>query len=141
MADDTASDVSKTIDHIVDKAAAGLDQVTHMLAQHAPEAWRIAVHGVYAKGLATLVVGCVSLTASVVLITAATWAIIRAVAAEKEESDGSIPWLFFVVPVGAIGIIMMIISFSNLLDSDAWARVISPDGYLAQEMVTKAVGK
>lgn len=142
MADktDSASATADVINHAIDKASDGLSQVATALSKAAPKAWEVAVHGVYAQGAASITVAALCLLGWLIFWSLGIWGILRCRRTEEKSVDGS-PWLFLIIPAGFIGIVFLIAAGANGLNSDAWARIYSPDGYLAQQIITAAVSK
>lgn len=133
--DDKTSDTAKVINHAIDKASDGLTQIAHALSTAAPQAWALAVHGVFAKGMATLIVGGVFLVASAFF---AVWCLVFGRRGDWDSGDQTFVTVVAVM-CGSASVIMFVFALFNGTDSDAWARIISPDGYLAQSILTKAL--
>jgi len=132
------TDTADAINHLVDKASSGLDQISHALASHAPQAWLIVVKGAYAAGIASLIVGGFCL---VLLIIFGSMAVALAFAANKNFDRDDDSFVGGVCVAGAIlcflvGAGCFVGTAANLASSDSWARVISPDGYVAQQVLT-----
>ncbi len=129
------STTASVINHAIDKASDGLTQIAHALSSAAPQAWSLAVHGVYAKGLATLIVAAVFLVASAFFFM---WCMIFGRKGNWDSSDITFVTGFSVL-CGVASVAMFIFALCNAADGDSWARIISPDGYLAQSILTKAL--
>lgn len=119
------------INHAIDKASDGLAQIAHALSSAAPQAWELACKGVFAQGAATLVVGGVLLLPAVIFFVLTWWA-----ARLANKDDDYAP---FAIIAGIACVVFLVASIVNLATGDAWARVISPDGYLAQQVLSKAL--
>lgn len=143
MTTTSPTNTADAINHLVDKASSGLDQITHAMSQHAPQAWMLVVKGAYAAGVASLIVGAVSAT---LLVIFASVCIALAFAANRNferEDEGFVGGMCvggsvicFIVAAGCfIGVCL------NLGSSDSWSRVISPDGYVAQEILSGALNR
>lgn len=130
---------AQVINHVIDKASDGLTQIAHTLSNAAPQAFALAVKGVYAKGASSLVVGAFCLAAFLFFLIACLTGIVLCIRAEQKDSDSGVPWLFLIVPSGILAIIFMCVACNFGLDSSSWAMVLSPDGYLAQQILTKAL--
>lgn len=121
------------INHAIDKASDGLAQIAHALSGAAPQAWALAVKGVYAQGASQLIVGGVFIVCSILCAIIAVPLLLRA---NKTDSE-------FCGVVGVVlclvAAVLLFVSAINIADASAWARVISPDGYLAQQVLSKAL--
>lgn len=139
---DNAPSTADTVNHVVDKVFNGLDQLTHAVAQHAPEAWSLAVRGTYAQGASKLLTGAILLAFALLVFTIAIILINRCMKLEKASADEGLVLLCGIAGgLGLfIGTVLLVISTVTVCDSDAWAKVISPDGYLATQLLQKAVG-
>lgn len=126
-----ASPTASVLNHITDKVSAGLDHVSHVVEQAMPKALELAVKGVYTIGAADLVAGVILLVVALTLLTVG----IRA-GRKADWQDGSFD-CFVCVPSLISGCILFIVTLCFLCDTDSWARVISPDGYLAQQVVSR----
>jgi len=142
MSSDDHSDTMGAVNHIVDKASDALGYITHALADKAPKAFELAVKGTYAKGMAQLIVG--GLWAAVFMLCVVLSITFGVFAFKRFKTDDNDPFgiAYTCVTIACIGvsIIFLIGACSNILDSDAWARVIAPDGYLAQQLLNAAMG-
>jgi hypothetical protein len=128
-----AATTADAINHLVDKASDGLAQITHTLSSAAPQAWEMAVRGVYAKGLSTLIVGGICFF----LLTLSAIAFLFLVRAASKNGDES--YIGPCIITGFVTFILLLATAFNVCDADAWARVVSPDGYLAQQILNKAI--
>ena len=129
------------VNNLINKAASGLDQITAMLSKHAPEAWALACKGVYAIGASEIAVGVLALVFGLLAVSISVWFFKKAAAvykSEKSRSDDEAPFIIGGFGLGTPALILLIFAFCHLLDSDGWARVLSPDGYLAQQIITAA---
>lgn len=131
MASET--NTADVINHAIDKASDGLTQIAHALSSAAPQAWALACHGVFAQGAAYIVTGFFWLLGTVV------GCIFFAVSSKKANWDEGNFASVVTVFSGLLAIVFGIIAMFHLCDADSWARVISPDGYLAQSILTKAL--
>lgn len=127
------SATAQVINHAIDKASDGLTQIAHALSSPAPQAWALAVKGTYAQGLSGLIVGGVSLFFG---LLAALFCWFFAWRADKTNNEF---FGFCAVVSGIYGIVLIVFSGINLGDSSGRAKVISPDGYLAQQILTRAL--
>ncbi len=130
---------AEVINHAIDKASAGLAQVTAMLSHAAPQAWAMAVAGVYAEGMAALIIGLICAVICIIFGLIAAWGLTKCIVAFDKNGEEGAFWLFLVIPCILISLIFLIVASANGLDSDAWARVISPQGYLALQILSKAL--
>ena len=121
------------INHAIDKASEGLSQITHALSNAAPQAWGLLVKATYAQGLISIIIGGIELAAGGLLFLTACWL------AKTDWKES--PSLRNCGSVGCflLTAIMVIAALFDLLNSDSWFRVISPDGYLAQQFMNKAL--
>ncbi len=133
MADKGAT-TGDAINHAVDKASEGLAQVAAALSKAAPKAYELASEGVFAQGAASLTVGAILFSCAIFLLIAAT--IFGKLANWKSEEDARC-WMAILSGIAAI--VFLFVSLFNIASADSWARVISPDGYLAQQILSKAL--
>lgn len=134
---------TSTLDHLIDKAGVALDAVGHAISEHAPQAWALAVQGVYAKGLSSLVVGGICFGIFLLLVLFAMFMFWRGSVVYKavpHDNDTPLIWFFPGVAALFVAIVFLIATAANVLDSDSWARVISPQGYLAQQIINGVAG-
>ena len=124
------------INHAIDKASDGLAQIAHAISSTAPQAWAVAVHGVYAQGLASIIAGGILFFAGLVGLPCFVYMGLKMRLAQDSEflgiclfGGGVIFFVFFV-----IGTIL----FGN---PNHWAMLISPDGYLAKQMLEGVTGQ
>lgn len=114
-----------------------------MLSQAAPQAWKLASEGVFAKGAAELIVGAILLILALLVSGVAAYFgrlyYLTCRDASKNE-DAQIAFLCGVIVAGMLGVVMFLFALGDICDSDAWARVISPQGYLAQSILIRAMG-
>lgn len=137
------TNTSDVINHIVDKASAGLDQITSAISKHAPEAWALACKGVYISGLGQLIVASLCLVIFLVCLTIFSVGLNTGMKADKapasEEDALFIKAFIMMVPSGVVGIIFFIGALVNGLDSSAYQKVLAPDGYLASQIIQTAL--
>jgi hypothetical protein len=135
------TNTADAINHLVDKASSGLDQISHALASHAPQAWLLVVKGAYAVGMSSLIVGAVFFLLALLFVSSSVFFAFAANKNFVRETDGFVGGMC----VGAAVICFLIFigcfigTLSNLGDADSWARVVSPEGYVAQQVLTGAL--
>jgi len=131
MADQHAT-TGDAINHAIDKASEGLAQVTHLLSSSAPQAWALLVRATFAQGLVNILIGGFELVGATLLIV---------LSAKAGSTSWEEPKLRCFVSIFA-GIAAVILLFAGLVDfcsASNWFRVVSPDGYLAQQALQKVL--
>lgn len=130
----TESATASVLNHAIDKASEGLSAITAKLESAAPQAWALAVKGIYANGAASLIVGAILFFAGMIGFVCAF-----AVGCKTDWDDGPEPVNIFSI-FGGIGFgVLFLIGIANFASADSWARVISPDGYLAAQILSNAL--
>jgi hypothetical protein len=127
------------INNVVNKVSGGIDHVTNVVEKNAPKALEYAVMGVFAKGMATIIIGCILFV--VFLISSFFfWKFCSAaIKYWKEYNELAIPFTILSIITCISSGILFLCAIGNIADSDAWFRIISPQGYLAQQILTRVI--
>lgn len=125
---------AQVLNHAIDKVSDAVAQVSHAVSEKAPKAWELLVRATFAKGLVQLIVGAIELLTAV-----AVFSVFVALARTDWEDPSLRNCAAIACALGAA--VLFIGGLVDVLSNDAWFRVISPDGYLAQAILTKALGQ
>lgn len=128
-----ATSGASVINNVVDKASAGLGEITKRLEAAAPDAWKLVVSGTKAKAEASLFVGLLA-----GLSAFFSWMMFSS-HFKKADFDQCTRYNATSMAFFGLAVLSSITASMYLLNSDAWAAYLSPEGILALGILNMAL--
>lgn len=133
---DIGDNTAQIVNKVIDKSSLALGQISAKLESAAPKAWALVVQGTRATAEATLAIGIASLVWSLLSWGFCFYHTKRANSENPDECYHFGTAMVFGISGGCASIS----TFVHLFDSDVWAAYLSPEGFLALQMVHQALG-